>query len=137
MKKIPTIFDRNWDEDRKEMLDQIQSHVLEFKKWLKQNYSEERINKGLYDDTGYPNWNEVENTFEIAFKNLSFENLSKNALENISFLIARQWNVGIIFPYFRNEISQIGMTQKQLLILSEYGVDSKEWSFRQQCAASI
>lgn len=122
---------------KEEIIEQIENHVKEFKKWLTENYSEDSLRKELYDDTGYPNWSAIETTFETAFKELPFEDLNEEELENISFLLARQWNVGIIFPYFKEEISQIGMTENQLLILAEYGLKSKEWSFKQQCAASI
>jgi len=122
---------------KKEIIEQINHHVIQFKNWLKENYSQEKIDKELYDDTGYPNWNNVEETFEIAFKKLNFEELIEEELKAIGFLIARQWDVGIIFPYFNKEISLLGMTEKQLLILAEYGINSREWSLRQQCAASI
>jgi hypothetical protein len=122
---------------KKEIIQQINNHVFQFKNWLHENYSQERIDKELYDDTGYPNWNEVEDTFEIAFKELNFENLIEEELKAIGFLIARQWDVGNIFPYFNKEISLLGMTEKQLLILAEYAVNSNEWSLKQQCAASI
>ena len=120
-----------------EILTQLKSHVNHFKEWLRENYSQERIDQELYDDTGYPDWNEVENSFEIAFRELNFEKLNEEELEIIGFLIARQWDVGIIFPFFREEISQIGMTENQLLILSRYAVNSREWSLRQQCAAAV
>lgn len=122
---------------RQEIINRLEIHVDQFKDWLKKNYSQERIDEKLYDDAGYPNWVEVEETFEIAFKELKFEELNLYELEAIGFLIARQWNVGIIFPYFKEEISQVGMTEMQLLILSAHGINSKEWSLRQQCAASI
>ena len=122
---------------KKEIIQQISNHVFQFKKWLVENYSQERIDEQLYDDTGYPKWNEVEDTFEIAFKELQFEFLKEEELKAVGFLLARQWDVGNIFPYFNTKISLLGMTEEQLLILAEYGLKSTEWSFKQQCAASI
>lgn len=122
---------------KEEIIQQINNHVFLFQNWLKENYSQERIDQQLYDDTGYPNWNEIEDTFEVLFKALNFEELIEEELKAIGFLIARQWDVGNIFPYFHKEISLLGMTEKQLLILAEYGIYSQEWSLRQQCAASI
>jgi hypothetical protein len=123
--------------DKKEIIQKIRDHVIHFKKWLQDNYSQKEIDEELYDDTGYPNWHEVEDTFEIAFKKLDFENLHVEDLKAISFLLARQWDVGIIFPYFKVEISQLGMTEQQLIVLAKHGLTSNDWSFRQQCAASI
>lgn len=120
-----------------QILEKINQHVFLFKNWLKDHYSENQIEEENYDDTGYPNWDKIEDTFEFVFKEIDFSVLTTKELENISFLLARQWDVGVIFPYFREEISQIGMTEEQLLILANFGINSKEWSFRQQCAASI
>jgi hypothetical protein len=122
---------------KKEIIQQINNHVFQFENWLHENYSQEEIDKELYDDTGYPNWNAVEDTFEIVFKELEFKDLIEEELKAIGFLIARQWGVGNIFPFFNKEISLLGMTEKQLLILAEYALNSNEWSFKQQCAASL
>ncbi len=120
-----------------EIIVQIKTHTNLFKEWLHKNYTQEDIDEELYDDTGYPHWNDIEDTFEVAFKHLNFKALDEGTLENVSYLIARQWDVGNIFPYFRKEISLLGMTEEQLIVLAEYGVESSEWSFRQQCAASL
>ncbi|MEO0683890.1 MAG: hypothetical protein AAFY76_02280 [Cyanobacteria bacterium J06649_11] len=123
--------------DKERIIEQLDKHRVNFDTWLSKNYSQKRIKEGSYDDTGYPNWNDVEETFELAFSYIDFEYLSEAELEVISYLLARQWDVGNIFPYFKEEISLLGMTEQQLLILSEYGLRSKEWSYKQQCAASI
>jgi HEAT repeat protein len=112
-------------------------HVKEFKTWLDNNYSQEDIACEKYEAAAYPKWNEIEKIFESAFLELDFSTLKTEVLEDISFLIAMQWDIGIIFPYFKEEISQIGMTEEQLLILAEFGLKYSEWSFRQQCAASL
>ncbi len=122
---------------KEEIIQELKGQVLQFKEWLAENYSQEKIEQDLYDEAGYPNWNAVEDTFEMAFKKLDFADLEAGDLEAIGFLIARQWDVGIVFPYFKKEISFLGMNEKQLLILAEYAVNSKEWSLRQQCAASL
>lgn len=119
------------------IIDELIRHERLFKAWLSENYSQEDIKNEQYDDTGYPDWVAIENTFERAFEELDFEKLNDTVLESIAFLLARQWDVGVIFPYFKAEISGVGMTEEQLLILVEYGLNSKEWSFQQQCAASI
>ncbi|WP_052600265.1 hypothetical protein [Aureispira sp. CCB-QB1] len=120
-----------------DLINEITDHKKNFKNWLKANYSYDDIINEKYDDTGYPKWAEVENTFEKAFKELDFSKLKDEVLETIGYLLARQWDVGIIFPYFKEEISQIGMSENQLLILSKFGLKSNEWSFKQQCASSL
>lgn len=105
------------------IIKQIKRHVTEFKMWLKANYTKEAIAQEWYDDIGYPKWNEIEDTFELAFKELQFENLIKEELDNISFLFVRQWKVRIIFHYFKAEISLLGMTEEQLLILCTHGLE--------------
>jgi len=94
------------------IIEELIKHETEVKEWLIKNYSQEKIDN-------------------------EFEKLTENELKSVAYLLARQWDVGIIFPYFKEEISQVGMTEKQLLILAKYGLKSKEWSFKQQCAASI
>lgn len=118
----------------------IDNHIVLYKNWLNQNWTPRQIAEGAIDEAGYPNWKEIEDTFEKVFKELNFKELSRKDLESITYLIAQQWDIAIILFWFDREtniISQLGMTEEQLLVLAEFGLSAQEWSARQQYAASL
>lgn len=127
-------------ESKKQIVGNIQKDVEEFWKWALKTYSKEQIINGNADSPSFPNWNQIEEHLEIAFKELDFENVEDNNLDNIIFLIAQQWDIGIILNWFnkgKDEIGQIGMTQKQLQILCERGLKSKFPDAKSQLASSL
>ncbi|OAV45098.1 hypothetical protein [Lewinella sp. 4G2] len=118
----------------------IQKDIEEFWEWAQKFYSREQIVHGNADSPSFPNWNRVEHNLEKAFNQLEFETLEEKHLDNIIFLIAQQWDIGIILNWFNKgneEVSQIGMTQKQLQILSNRGLKLKLPDAKSQFAASL
>ena len=69
------------------IIEELIKHETEVKEWLIKNYSQEKIDNEIYDDTGYPHWNEVESTFEKAFNEIEFEKLTENELKSVAYLL--------------------------------------------------
>lgn len=77
---------------------------------------------------------------EYAFKHLNFEVVGDELLDDIIFLIAQQWDMGIILNWFnkgKEEIGQLGMSEYQLRVLSARGINSEWTDARSQFAASL
>lgn len=108
-----------------------------FKDWLRAHYSQAEIEQEHYDESGFDGWNLIEELFEEAFVRVDFSSLKPDQLEPLAYLIGRQWNMGIIFAPYNKGFSQLGMTENQFLVLAHYGLSSTDWSFQQQCAASL
>lgn len=124
---------------KEKIIRQIEWHVSHFKHSLEQEAKKSVENKPL-EEKVHLNWDEIEILLEEAFASIHFDSVKKKDLANIDYIIARQWDHGIILNWFNKgteEISGVGMTQSQLLILAEHGLNSNEWSSRQQYAASL
>jgi len=95
----------------------IKRHVEDFWNWALNSNSKEQILNGQIDSPSFPYWNEIEHDLEEAFQNLDFTKIENKTLDNIIFIIAQQWDIGIILNWFdkgNEEIGQVGMTEFQL-----------------------
>ncbi|AFM03365.1 hypothetical protein Fleli_0911 [Bernardetia litoralis DSM 6794] len=127
-------------ENRKQIENKIQKNVEEFWKWAFKSSSKEEILNGEIDSPSFPNWQKIENNLEEAFRNLNFDELGNKTLDNIIFIIAQQWDIGIILNWFNKggeEIGQLGMTELQLQRICERGVTTNLIDAKSQLAASL
>lgn len=119
----------------------IKMHAVDFNRWLENNFTSDQIINEYADYAGYPSWNDIEHDIEKLFTSVKDLNLLRTeSLDMIIFFIARQWNIGIILNWFNKggeDISGIGMTQEQLIILAGRGVLSKYYDARYQFSASL
>ena len=118
----------------------IANHVTNFRNWISEVFTKEQIVNGTIDAAGYPNWNNIEETLEKVFEAENLDDYSSSDLENIVYLIARQWDIGIILNWFDKgdrSISQIGMNGYHLFTLAEVGLRTTEIDARYQFAASL
>lgn len=125
---------------KSEIINNIQSNAKLFWEWALKYYSKEDIINGAIDSPSYPKWNQIEENFEEAFKYLDFNKLTNKTLDNMIFLIAQQWDIGIILNWFNKgeqEIGQLGMTKLQLQKLCQRGLDSDLVDAKSQLAASL
>ena len=126
--------------DKTYIINELKQNVEDFWKWALKYYSKNQILNGEIDSPSFPKWNQIEENLEAAFKKLDFDTLDHDTLENIIFIIAQQWDIGIILNWFNKggeEIGQIGMSDKQLQILCEQGLNSKLTDAKSQFAASL
>lgn len=68
--------------------------VSNFTKWLSENYSQQNIRDLLFDDTGYPYWNEIEDFYSELLEKDLIKTLDNEDKENLLYLIARNWDCG-------------------------------------------
>ena len=118
----------------------IQQHVESFWAWALQSYTKEAVLDGTIDAPSFPHWNAVEDSLEEAFQKLDFRQLGTETLDHLLFLLAQQWDIGIVLNWFNKggeAIGQLGMTPDQLHILSERGLTSNLSDARGQLAASL
>lgn len=123
--------------EERSILNQLSDQERAFREWLSAHYSSTEIEQELYDESGFEAWNTIESLFEELFAKVDFKTLSEDQLETITYLIGRQWDMGNIFAYWQKGFGLLGMTEDQFLTLAQYGLSSKDWSFQQQCAASL
>lgn len=74
--------------------ERLKKFVAKFRKWLADNYSEEKIKENLIDDAGYPHWKEIESYFSEMLANKQLSTLNKEDKINLLYLIARNWDIG-------------------------------------------
>lgn len=74
--------------------EKLKKLVSKFRKWLSDNYSQEKIKKNLVDDAGYPDWREIESYFSEMLANKWLSTLDKEDKINLLYLIARNWDIG-------------------------------------------
>lgn len=119
----------------------VQKDVDEFWEWaFKSSYSKEAVINGEIDSVSFPHWHRIEKNLEEAFKYLNFAELENAMLDNIVFIIAQQWDIGIILNWFNKggeEIGQIGMTELQLIRICERGLITNLTDAKGQLAASL
>lgn len=72
----------------------LKNLVSKFRKWLADNYTEEKIKENLIDDAGYPNWKDIENYFSALLANNQLNLLDSEDKINLLYLIARNWDIG-------------------------------------------
>lgn len=119
---------------------EIARHVADFRAWIAEVFTEEQIASGAIDDAGYPRWRAVEATFEKVFEAENLDAYSAKVLDDLVYLVARQWDVGRILNWFDKgdrRISHCGMNGYHLLALAQAGVRSPERDARYQFAASL
>lgn len=121
------------------LLLELNHEVGKFKKWISQNFSVKQITEGTIDDAGYPEWNEVEDLLQRIFGEIDIKNLNDLHVRDIIYMIARNWDIGIILNWLSEDskFSQIGMKEEQFLIIAEQGVNSPEWDARYQIAGLL
>ena len=120
--------------------EEIAQHVISFRQWISERFTSEDIASGNVDDTGYPHWDLIKKTFKRVFKEENLNDMSPQDLDNLVYLIARQWDRGGILNWFDKgdrRISFIGMNGFHLFALSEAGLRTPERDARYQFAASL
>lgn len=127
-------------EKPKDIISELQKNVNLFWEWSLKFNSREEILNGENDSPSYPKWNQIEENLESIFKNINFDELTNKTLDNIIFLIAQQWDIGIILNWFNKgdeRIGQLGMTKFQLKKLSQRGLNSDLADAKAQFAISL
>lgn len=121
-----------------DLFDLLSDHVDEFKKWIAENFTPDQITEGHFDDAGYPKWDKIEDLLEQIFKEIEFNNVNSTHIDKIIYMIARNWDLGSILNWLTkdNNLSQLGMTEEQFLIIAKLGISS-EWDARYQIASLL
>ncbi|MBF4515962.1 hypothetical protein IRZ71_06395 [Flavobacterium sp. ANB] len=92
----------------------LQDLVFNFRKWLSENYSQQNIQELLFDDAGYPDWNEIEDFYSELLEKDLIKNLDKEDEENLLYLISRNWDRGRMIAWLStgSQLSNLGNLKK-------------------------
>lgn len=77
-------------------------YVDDFKKWRKENYTDEQIADNVPDDVSYPRWIDLENYFSYLLDTKQISQLDKEDKVNLLYLFARGWDNAA----FLNELTE-------------------------------
>jgi hypothetical protein len=118
---------------------QLSTHIKKYKKWVAFTFSYDDIINGNYDAAGYPDWAEIERYLQEFFGEVDFKELKDSQLDEIIYLIGRNWDIGTIINWLRKgpEISQIGMTEEQFFVIAKKALHSSDWDARYQIAGVL
>ncbi len=71
-------------------------YVDDFKKWRRENYTDEQIAKNAVDEPSYPKWNNLGNFFGQLIDTNQISLLDKEDKINLLYLIARDWDTAYL-----------------------------------------
>ena len=106
--------------------------VLKFRKWVSDNHTDEEIKDNRIDDTGYPNWAEVESYFSEILQSNQLNTLDEEDKINLLYLIARNWDVGNMISWLsqKRPLSWLGnLSDKDFIDLSKIVVKIDDIEF--------
>jgi hypothetical protein len=88
----------------------LQDLVSNFRKWLSENYSQQNIEELLFDDAGYPDWDEIEDFYSELLEKDLIKNLDEEDQENLLYLISRNWDCGRMIAWLSTgeQLSNLG-----------------------------
>jgi hypothetical protein len=123
--------------------ERLKKLVAKFRKWLADNYSEEKIKENLIDDAGYPNWREIESFFSEMLADKRLGALDKEDEINLLYLIARNWDIGSMIGWLSPDksLSNCGrLEEKDFIDLAKTAAELNHLEFNDakcQFAASF
>jgi DNA polymerase III delta prime subunit len=126
-------------ERKSDLIKQLSAHVEKYQQWVAATFTHEQIVNGDYDAAGYPEWDEIERHLQEFFATIDFHELNDSQLDEIIYLIARNWDLGTIINWLYDDpaLSQIGMTEEQFLVISKKTLHSSDWDARYQIAGVL
>lgn len=92
----------------------LQDLVFNFRKWLSENYMQQNIEALLFEDTGYPEWYEVEDFYSDLLNKDLIKTLDEADKENLLYLMARNWDCGRMLAWLSTgeQLSNLGHLEK-------------------------
>lgn len=114
-----------------------------FERWAQECFSPEQVQRGDYDEAGYPGWSSFEELFARHVAAGSLRALPQSERRDLLFLIARSWDVGRVIAWLSRgaQLSNVApLSEHDALLLAEaaLGFEGAELdAARQQLAAVL
>jgi hypothetical protein len=118
----------------------LKNHVLDFQNWIKNTFSEKTIEIGNVDDPGYPCWTNIADDIAILFNDYEIRKLSDQGIDNLFYLIGRNWDLGWIIAWLSSNksLSNIGnLKEDDFYYLCEKSLGIEDSDAQCQFAAAM
>lgn len=93
-----------------------------FERWAQACFSPEQVQRGEYDEAGYPDWDSFEETFVQHVESGSLRALPQGELRDLLFLIARSMDLGRVLAWISSgaQFSNLAqLSEQDTLFLAE------------------
>ncbi len=115
----------------------------DFERWAHACVSAEQVQRGEYDEAGYPEWTSFEERFVQHVADGTIHALQQDELRDLLFLIARSWDLGRVLAWLSSgaQFSNVApLSEHDTLFLAEasLGFEGAEFdAARQQLAVVL